>query len=87
MIREMEQVRDETARQQVQWLMNRMLTAPKAKGLDDVRMLYVDGEEKGALAAFLRRHGEEKGRPGLIRNAGNVDSAVSFLSRFARTHR
>jgi uncharacterized ferredoxin-like protein len=71
-IASVEQLREETARRQVQALMNRMLTAPKARGLDDLRILYVDGAEKDALTAWLRQHGEEAGKPGLVRDAGNV---------------
>jgi uncharacterized ferredoxin-like protein len=83
-IRDVVQIQDETARQQVQALMNRMLTAPKAKGADDVRILYVDGQEKAALTAFLRRHGEERGKPGLVRDAANVDKAVAVVVVGAR---
>jgi uncharacterized ferredoxin-like protein len=78
-IASVEQLRDETAKRQVQALMNRMLTAPKAKGLDDLRILYVDGAEKDALTAWLRRHGEEKGKPGLVRDAQNVDKALAVV--------
>jgi uncharacterized ferredoxin-like protein len=78
-IREVEALRDETAKRQVQALMNRMLTAPKAKGLDDLRILFVDGADKDALTAWLRRHGEEKGKPGLVRDAANVDKAVAVV--------
>jgi uncharacterized ferredoxin-like protein len=78
-IRNVEQIRDETARRQVQALMNRMLTAPKAKGLDDLRILYVDGADKDALAAWLRRHGEERGKAGLVRDAANADKAVALV--------
>ncbi|HET6439058.1 MAG TPA: DUF2148 domain-containing protein [Anaeromyxobacter sp.] len=84
MIREVGEVQETTARLQVQGLMNRMLTAPKAKGWDDVRILYVDGEDKAALTAFLRRHGEERGRPGLVRDAANVDRAVAVVVLGAR---
>lgn len=84
MIRDIAQLKDETARQQVQALMNRMLTAPKAKGIDDLRILYVDGVEKDALTAFLRRHGEEKNKPGLLRDAANVDRAVAVVVVGAR---
>jgi uncharacterized ferredoxin-like protein len=83
-IRDVEQLRDETLRYQVQALMNRMLTAPKAKGLDDVRILYVDGEEKAALAAFLRRHGEVQRRPGLVRDAANIERAAALVVLGAR---
>ncbi len=79
MIRDVDQIRDETAKQQVQGLMNRMLTAPKAKGMDDVRVLYVDGDEKAALTAFMRQHGEQHGKPGLVRDAANVDKAVAVV--------
>ncbi len=84
MIRDVAQIQDETARQQVRALMNRMLTAPTAKGADDVRILYVDGEEKAALTAFLRRHGEERKKPGLVRDAANVDKAVAVVVVGAR---
>lgn len=84
MIRDVEQIRDETVRQQVQGLMNRMLTAPKARGMDDVSILYVDGEEKATLTAFMRRHGEERGRPGLVRDAINVDKATAVVVLGAR---
>jgi len=84
MIREVEQLQEETVRLQVQGLMNRMLTAPKAKGLDDVRILYVDGEDKAVLTAFMRRHGQERDRPGLVRDAANVDRAVAVVVLGAR---
>lgn len=78
MIRDVTQL-EEVVRFQVQGLMNRMLTAPKAKGLDDLRIVYVDGEQKAALSAFLRRHGEERARPGLVRDAANVDRATAVV--------
>ena len=84
MIRDVVQIQEETARQQVQALMNRMLTAPKARGMDDVRIVYVDGDDKAALSAYLRRHGEEKRKPGLVRNAANVDKAVAVVVLGAR---
>lgn len=79
MIRDIEQLRDETTKRQVQGLMNRMLTAPKAKGMDDVRVLYVDGDDKTALADRMRRLGEEKAKPGLVRDAANVDRATALV--------
>ncbi len=79
MIRDVSQLQDETARLQVQGLMNRMLTAPKAKGWDDVRILYVDGEDKAALTRFLRQHGQEREKPGLVRDAANVDKALAVV--------
>jgi uncharacterized ferredoxin-like protein len=78
-IRDIEQIRDETAKRQVQGLMNRMLTAPKAKGMDDVRVLYVDGDDKAALADGMRRLGEERNKPGLVRDAANVDKAAALV--------
>jgi uncharacterized ferredoxin-like protein len=83
-IRDVAEIGDETARRQVQGLMNRMWTAPKAKGMDDVRILYVDGEEKGTLTAFMRRYGEERKKPGLVRDAANVDKALAVVVLGAR---
>ncbi len=84
MIQDIAQIQDETVKRQVHALMNRMLTAPKAKGADDLRILYVDGEDKAALTAFMRRHGEEKGKRGLVRDAANVDRAVAVVVVGAR---
>ena len=83
-IRDVVQIQDETARRQVQALMNRMLTAPKARGMDDLRILYLDGDDKAALTAWLRRHGEEQRKPGLVRDAANVDQAVAVVVVGAR---
>lgn len=84
MIRDVAQLQDETVKRQVQGLMNRMWTAPKAKGLDDVRILYVDGEDKAALTAFMREHGRERDKPGLVRDAANVERAAAVVVLGAR---
>lgn len=84
MIRDVTEIRDETTKHQVQALMSRMLSAPKAKGADDLRIVYVDGDEKAALTAFMRQHGEEKKKPGLVRDAANVDRAAAVVVVGAR---
>jgi uncharacterized ferredoxin-like protein len=84
MIRDVAEIKDETVKQQVRGLMSRMLTAPKARGMDDVCILYVDGAEKDELTAFMRRHGEETGKPGLTRDAANVDTAAAVVVLGAR---
>jgi uncharacterized ferredoxin-like protein len=79
-----EELKDEVARHEARAILARMLTAPKARGLDDLELLYVDGEEQAALAAFLRRHGAERRRPGLVRDAANVEAAAALVVGGAR---
>ena len=56
-------------------IINRMVSAPKAKGVDDVSFLFLDGQDKSDLADRLRTLGEELKRPGMIRDAVNLDLA------------
>jgi len=79
MVSDVTDIKDTTLRLQVHSLMNRMLTAPKARGSDDVRILYVDGEEKARLAAAMRAHGETTGRGGFLRDAANVEKATALV--------
>ena len=51
-------------------------TAPKACGIDNiVTAIVLDGEEKEALIAEIRRFGEEIGAPFFTRDAANLESA------------
>jgi len=51
-------------------------TAPKAKGIDNIMTMVVDGEEKAAIAVEMRRIGESgEGLASFIRDAGNVDAS------------
>lgn len=84
MISDVTDIKDTTLRAQVHSLMNRMLTAPKARGSDDVRILYVDGEEKARVAEAMRAHGEATKRGGFLRDAGNVDRAAAVVVAGAR---
>jgi uncharacterized ferredoxin-like protein len=59
---------------------NRMLaaarTAPKGRGLDKIETLILDGEDKDALAAEMRRIDVElKGDGPFGRDAGNLDNS------------
>ena len=89
MLQDVAELKDPTLRAQVHALMNRMLTAPKARGYDDVRILYVDGAEKDRLAAAMREHGERVKRPGFLRDAGNLDraAAIERVARQEQLHR
>jgi len=51
-------------------------TAPKAKGIDSILTLIIDGEEKGKVAAEMRRIGEGGEQYAVFkRDAGNVDAS------------
>jgi uncharacterized ferredoxin-like protein len=84
MVRDVNEISDAVLKQQVQGLMNRMLTAPKAKGTDDVRILYVDGEDILKLSAFMKDWGEKRERPGFIRDSSNIEKAGALVILGAR---
>ena len=51
-------------------------TAPKAKGVDAILTMVVDGEEKDAIAAEMRLIAERQSGPSpFARDAGNVDAS------------
>jgi uncharacterized ferredoxin-like protein len=51
-------------------------TAPKGRGVDNIKTLVLDGEDKDALAAEMRKIGEEFGGEGPFgRDAGNIDKS------------
>ena len=54
-------------------------TAPKGKGVDHLETLVLNGEEKAALAAAMRKFGEEKNFAFFLRDAGNVEAANAVL--------
>lgn len=54
-------------------------TAPKARGLDFLHTMVLDGEDKDKLADALRRLGEAQGLEFYVRDAGNLDSAQAVV--------
>jgi uncharacterized ferredoxin-like protein len=84
MKRDVTEIKNETIKFQAASIMNRMLTAPKAKGEDDIRILYVDGDEKKALTAEMRKMAGETGRHGYIRDAANIDASAGVILLGAR---
>jgi uncharacterized ferredoxin-like protein len=79
MIRDVKDIKNEGLKFEASFIMNRMLTAPKARGEDDVRIIFVDGDEKKKLADEMRKMGDETGRAGYIRDAANLDKAAGAL--------
>jgi len=47
-------------------------TAPKARGVDLIETVIIDGDEKEKLVATMKKIGEETNRPFFIRDAGNI---------------
>ncbi|MCL2152193.1 MAG: DUF2148 domain-containing protein [Oscillospiraceae bacterium] len=62
------------AKQAAQLMSAAARTAPKACGVDLVKTLVLDGEDKDRLTAAMRDIGAESDRPFFIRDAGNVDN-------------
>lgn len=55
-------------------------TAPKTRGIDNVRVLAVDDEPaRQQLVAKMREIGQKENRPSLIRDAGNIENATVVL--------
>jgi uncharacterized ferredoxin-like protein len=50
-------------------------TAPKARGIDNIETMILDGEEKDRLAAEMRKLGAALDYPIFVRDAGNVDES------------
>ncbi len=75
MLNNVSEIKNEALKNAAGLMMNRMISAPKGKGKDDVSIILVDGAEKSALAAEMRTLGEARKRPGLIRDANNVGLA------------
>lgn len=73
----------ETRRQHVVEAAKQMMiaarTAPKAKGCDIIEVKLVTEKEITALADILKSIGEERNRPGMIRDAGNLLLADAVL--------
>ncbi|MDR0357018.1 MAG: DUF2148 domain-containing protein [Clostridiales Family XIII bacterium] len=50
-------------------------TAPKGCGIDNIETLILDGENKDALAAEMRKISDETGAEFFARDAGNTDNS------------
>lgn len=47
-------------------------TAPKAKGVDIIEILLIEGDDMQRLADKMEEYGQEAGRPSFLRDAKNV---------------
>lgn len=54
-------------------------TAPKSGGVDDVETVLLYGEEKDKLAVEMERIGEERNKPGFLRDAKNVKDSDAVV--------
>jgi len=54
-------------------------TAPKACGVDLIKTMALDGEDKNRLTAAMREIGANSGRPFFVRDAGNVDACHCII--------
>ncbi len=54
-------------------------TAPKGKGVDIIEIATLTGDDLSRLAEVMRHRGEELGRPGFIRDAGNVEQSQAVV--------
>lgn len=53
-------------------MMTAARTAPKAKGSDIIEVAIVEGEDLEILSTEMKRLGQIKNRPGLLRDAENI---------------
>jgi len=54
-------------------------TAPKACGVDLLKTIILDGEDKDRLTAAMREISSEIGKPFFTRDAGNVDACHCII--------
>jgi uncharacterized ferredoxin-like protein len=55
-------------------------TAPKSRGIDNVRVVAIDDEPtKQELIAKMRLIGSSENRPGFLRDAGNIEKAPAIV--------
>jgi uncharacterized ferredoxin-like protein len=54
-------------------------TAPKACGVDLIKTIVLDGEDKNRLTAEMREIGDRTNRPHFIRDADNVDECQCIV--------
>ncbi len=85
MIEREEQFRHETAVRIAEKMCLAARTAPKAKGIDLLELLVVDGEEIGKLSVKMRELGETLKRPGLVRDSENIKTAEAIVLLGTRT--
>lgn len=60
-------------------MMTAARTAPKAKGCDIIEIIMLIEDDINALSNALREIGEQRQRPGMIRDAENILSAEAIL--------
>ncbi len=79
MIYDEREIRREQVIEGAKQMMTAARTAPKAKGCDIIEVKLVTNEDIITLANVLKKMGEERNRPGMIRDAGNLLSADAVV--------
>ncbi len=79
MVYQCETLQTEAIIQTIQAMTLAARTAPKARGIDEILTMAVDGEEKEQLAREMQEIGEEKQITSFVRDAKNVRSAQAVL--------
>lgn len=69
------QIRHEAAMTAARMMMTSARTAPKAKGVDIIEIVTVEGEDLAALSSYMREYGESAGRQSFLRDALNVEQS------------
>ncbi|RUM33553.1 MAG: hypothetical protein DSY33_04190 [Archaeoglobus sp.] len=54
-------------------------TAPKAKGEDDIEIVYIDGDEKNRISEEMIKIGKEKGIYGFVRDGESLKLSEAIL--------
>lgn len=67
--------RHEAAITAARLMMTAARTAPKAKGVDIIEILTIEGDDLIALSKQMHNYGEQMSRPSFIRDARNVEQS------------
>ena len=74
MVYRSEEAERNAAMRAAEFMMAAARTAPKARGVDAIETLVLDGEDKNRLTCAMRELGAEPGKAFFLRDAGNVDA-------------
>lgn len=79
-----EDIREAQVLETARAMMTAARTAPKARGVDDIGLAVITGEEILSLAAQMRLIGVRQEKPSFIRDAGNLENSQAVVLIGAR---
>ena len=79
MIYERKDINDEVIARVAQQMGTAAVTAPKGRGIDNIEVLIVDGDDKKKLSDTMRDIAAEKGADSFLRDAKNLEACPCIV--------